>query len=257
LRRALAQNEFLLHYQPQVSLSTGRIIGVEALLRWQHPQLGLIAPGRFIGLAEETGLILPIGDWLLRQACGQACAWLHAGVPAVPVAVNLSAKQFSTAIVETVRRILDQTGLDPKLVELELTESLSMEDPENTVGILASLKEMGVGLAIDDFGTGYSNLSYLKRFPVDRLKLDQSFVRDLTSDPDDLAIARAVISMAHSLRLSVIAEGVETEGQLAILAQNGCDEVQGYFFSRPVDADACAKQLKEGKALAPDCLWGK
>ena len=249
LRRALKRDELVLHYQPQVSLTSGRIIGVEALLRWQHPELGLISPGRFIDLAEETGLILPIGEWVLRKACEQRCAWNRDGVPAVPVAVNLSARQFSTSIADTVREILDETGLEPRLLELELTESLSMEDPESTFGILSTLKDMGVGLAIDDFGTGYSNLNYLKRFPVDRLKLDRSFVQDITSDPDDLAIARAVIAMAHSLRLSIIAEGVETEGQLALLAQNGCDEVQGYLFSRPVDAAACAKYIKEGRCL--------
>jgi PAS domain S-box-containing protein/diguanylate cyclase (GGDEF)-like protein len=257
LRRALARDEFVLHYQPQVSLGTGKIIGVEALLRWQHPEFGLIAPGRFIGLAEETGLILPIGEWVLRRACEQIREWQRAGVPTVPVAVNLSARQFSSKITDTVREILQQTGLDPKLLELELTESLSMEDPENTFGILRALKDMGVGLAIDDFGTGYSNLNYLKRFPVDRIKLDQSFVRELTSDPDDLAISRAVIVMAHSLRLAVIAEGVETEGQLAVLAQNGCDEMQGYFFSRPVEADICAKHLKEGKSLNVGALLPK
>ena len=249
LRRALSRDEFMLFYQPQVSLTTGKIIGVEALLRWQHPEFGLIAPGRFIGLAEETGLILPIGEWVLRKACEQSCAWQRAGLPKIPVAVNLSSKQFSGRIADTVREILDTTGLPPRLLELELTESLSMEDPENTIEILRTLKAMGVGLAIDDFGTGYSNLNYLKRFPVNRLKLDQSFVHDLVSDPDDLAIARAVIAMAHSLRLTVIAEGAETEAQLALLAQNGCDEVQGYFFSRPVDADACAKILRDGKSL--------
>lgn len=249
LRHALKRDELVLHYQPQVSLSSGRIIGVEVLLRWRHPELGLISPGQFIELAEETGLILPIGEWVLRKACEQRCAWNSEGVPAVPLAVNLSARQFSTSVADTVRDILDATGLEPRLLELELTETLSMEDPENTFEILSTLKEMGVGLAIDDFGTGYSNLNYLKRFPVNRLKLDRSFVRDITSDPDDLAIARAVIAMAHSLRLSIIAEGVETDGQLSLLAQNGCDEVQGYLFSRPVDADTCAQYLREGRSL--------
>jgi PAS domain S-box-containing protein/diguanylate cyclase (GGDEF)-like protein len=249
LRRALERDEFLLHYQPQVDLTSGAIIGVEALVRWQHPELGLIAPGRFIGLAEETGLILPIGEWVLRQACAQSCAWQRAGLRALPVSVNLSARQFSDNIVETVRQILAETGLEPKLLELELTESASMEDPEKTFEILRRLKDMGVRLAIDDFGTGYSNLNYLKRFPVDKLKLDQSFVRDIISDPDDLAISRAVIAMAHSLRLTVIAEGVESAGQLALLADNGCDEMQGYFFSRPVDAAACQRLLRENASL--------
>ena len=250
LRHALERDEFLLHYQPQISLVSGTIIGVEALVRWQHPELGLIAPGRFIGLAEETGLILAIGEWVLRHACKQSCAWQREGLPAVPVSVNLSAHQFSENIVVTVGRILSETGLEPRLLELELTESASMEDPKKTFEILRQLKDMGVQLAIDDFGTGYSNLSYLKRFPVDKLKLDQSFVKDITTDPDDLSIARAVIAMAHGLRLTVIAEGVETPGQLALLMENGCDEMQGYFFSRPVAADACARMLREGKTLA-------
>ncbi|MCS0580748.1 EAL domain-containing protein [Massilia pinisoli] len=249
LRRALERDELVVYFQPQASLSTGRIIGFEALLRWQHPEQGLIPPGRFIALAEETGLILAIGERVLRRACEQCCAWQRAGLRAVPVSVNLSARQFSERVVETVGRILAETGLEPRLLELELTESASMEDPQKTVDILCELKAMGVRLAIDDFGTGYSNLNYLKRFPVDRLKLDQSFVRDLTSDPDDLAIARAVVAMGHGLRLEVIAEGVETEGQLALLAQNGCDEIQGYLFGRPAPADECARMLRDDKAL--------
>ena len=249
LRHALGRDEFVLHYQPQVSLSTGAIIGVEALVRWQHPELGLVAPGRFIALAEETGLILPIGEWVLRRACEQGCAWQREGLAPVPVSVNLSARQFSENIAATVARILAETGLAPHLLELELTESASMEDPQQSFAILRQLKDMGVRLAIDDFGTGYSNLSYLKRFPVDKLKLDQSFVRDITTDADDLAIARAVIAMAHGLRQTVIAEGVETAGQLALLAENGCDEMQGYFFSRPVDAAACARLMRERASL--------
>jgi len=254
LRRALERGELTVYYQPQASLSTGRIVGFEALLRWQHPEQGLIPPGRFIALAEETGLILAIGERVLRQACEQCRAWQREGLRAVPVSVNLSARQFSERVVDTVGRILAETGLEPRLLELELTESASMEDPQKTVDILCKLKEMGVRLAIDDFGTGYSNLNYLKRFPVDRLKLDQSFVRDLTSDPDDLAISRAVIAMGHGLRLDVIAEGVETEGQLALLAQNGCDEIQGYLFGRPAPADECVRMLREDKVLALDAL---
>jgi diguanylate cyclase (GGDEF)-like protein/PAS domain S-box-containing protein len=254
LRRALERDEFVLHYQPQVSLATGAIIGMEALVRWQHPELGLVAPGRFIGLAEETGLILPLGEWVLRRACEQSCEWQRDGLPAVPVSVNLSARQFSENIAATVARILAQTGLAPQLLELELTESASMEDPQRTFEVLRKLKDMGVQLAIDDFGTGYSNLNYLKRFPVDKLKLDQSFVKDITTDPDDLSIARAVIAMAHGLRLTVIAEGVETAEQLALLAENGCDEIQGYYFSRPVDAAACARMLAEGKVLPVESL---
>jgi PAS domain S-box-containing protein/diguanylate cyclase (GGDEF)-like protein len=254
LRRALERDELVVYYQPQASLATGQLIGFEALLRWQHPELGLIPPGRFIGLAEETGMVLPIGERVLRLACEQSMAWQREGLRAVPVSVNLSARQFSERIVDTVAKTLAETGLEPKLLELELTESASMEDPQKTVDILCKLKEMGVRLAIDDFGTGYSNLNYLKRFPVDRLKLDQSFVHDLTSDPDDLAIARAVIAMGHGLRLDVIAEGVETEGQLALLAQNGCDEVQGYLFGRPAAPADCTRMLREEKALALDQL---
>ena len=250
LRRALDRNEFMLHYQPQMDLTTGAVIGLEALIRWQHPELGLIAPGRFIGLAEETGLIVPIGEWVLRNACRQNKEWQNAGLSKVPVAVNLSAKQFAANITEMVQAVLVETQLDPAYLELELTESVSMEDPENTIEILRKLKNMGVRLSIDDFGTGYSNLNYLKRFSLDKLKLDQSFVRDLISDPDDLSISRAVIAMAHSLRLKVIAEGVETEGQLTILVQNGCDEMQGYLFSRPIDAAACAETLRTGKTLS-------
>jgi PAS domain S-box-containing protein/diguanylate cyclase (GGDEF)-like protein len=254
LRGAIERDELLLHYQPQVSLATGAIIGVEALVRWRHPELGMIAPSCFIGLAEETGLILPIGEWVLRRACEQSCAWQRAGLAAVPVSVNLSARQFSENIAATVARILAETGLAPGLLELELTESASMADPQKTYEILCQLKQMGVQLAIDDFGTGYSNLNYLKRFPVDKLKLDQSFVKDITTDCDDLSIARAVIAMAHGLRLTVIAEGVETAGQLALLAEHGCDEMQGYYFSRPVDAGCCAQLLGERKSLAPEQL---
>ena len=249
LRHALERGELRVHYQPQVDMRNGQIVGVEALLRWQHPELGIVPPASFIALAEETGLILPIGAWVLRHACQQLRSWRDAGLDMVPVAINLSAKQFSGQIVDTVKEVLEETGLAPHYLELELTESVSMNDPENTFRILAALKEMGVLLAIDDFGTGYSNLNYLKRFPVDKLKLDQSFVRELTSDPDDLAIARAVIAMAHSLRLRVIAEGVETDGQLAVLAQNGCDEMQGYLFSKPVPADEIAVMLRERRTL--------
>jgi PAS domain S-box-containing protein len=250
LRRALERDELVVYYQPQASLASGQIIGFEALLRWQHPELGLISPGRFIGLAEETGMVLPIGDRVLRLACEQSVAWQREGLRAVPISVNLSARQFTERVVDTVATTLAETGLEPHLLELELTESASMEDPQKSVDILCQLKDMGVRLAIDDFGTGYSNLNYLKRFPVDRLKLDQSFVRDLTSDPDDLAISRAVIAMGHGLRLDVIAEGVETEGQLAQLAQNGCDEVQGYLFGRPAPANECERMLREDKTLA-------
>ena len=249
LRRAIEREEFLLHYQPQADLKSGAIIGFEALVRWRHPERGMVPPGQFIGLAEETGLILPIGEWVMRRACQQSRAWQQAGLRAVPVSVNLSARQFSEHIPATVRRILDETGLAPHLLELELTESASMDDPEKSFEILRQLKDMGVRLAIDDFGTGYSNLNYLKRFPVDKLKLDQSFVRDIASDTNDLSIARAVIAMAHGLRLTVIAEGVETGAQLALLRENGCDELQGYYFSRPVPAEECERMLRDEARL--------
>jgi PAS domain S-box-containing protein/diguanylate cyclase (GGDEF)-like protein len=257
LRQALERNELFLQYQPQASLSTGRMVGFEALLRWRHPALGMVSPAHFIDIAEETGLIHPIGDWVLRQACLQLRDWRAQGLALVPIAVNLSAKQFSSRIVDRVRAVLEETGVDPSHLVLELTESVSMDDPESTFGILAALRSVGVQLAIDDFGTGYSNLNYLKRFPVQKLKLDQSFVRELVSSPHDLAISRAVIAMAHSLRLCVIAEGVETAGQLALLSANGCDEMQGYLFSRPLDPGAAAALLRDGASLDLEYLSRK
>nr|WP_314542888.1 EAL domain-containing protein [uncultured Massilia sp.] len=254
LRRALERDELELHYQPQVDMA-GRIVGAEALLRWRSRDRGLVSPAVFIGLAEESGLILSIGEWALRQACAQLRAWQLEGVDAVPVSVNLSMLQFSDRIVPTLRRILDDYGVDPGLLELELTESASMADASKSVELLVQLKAMGIRLAIDDFGTGYSNLNYLKRFPVDKLKLDQSFVRDILHDGDDLAIARAVIAMAHGLRLTVVAEGVENAGQLALLAQLGCDLIQGWHYSRAVPADEFACLLRAGPlagGAAPD-----
>ena len=247
LRRALERDELELHYQPQFGIDGSAIVSAEALLRWRHPERGLVPPNDFIPLAEETGLIVEIGDWVLHHACCQLESWRRAGLPVVPVAVNLSAHQFTERIVGTVRRVLDDCGLEPGLLELELTESASMADANKSVALLAQLKAMGIRLAIDDFGTGYSNLNYLKRFPVDRLKLDRSFVRDLETDPDDLAIARAVIAMAHGLRLSVVAEGVETRGQLALLADLGCDLVQGWLFSRAVPGEEFARMLAAGR----------
>jgi EAL domain-containing protein (putative c-di-GMP-specific phosphodiesterase class I) len=249
LRRALEREELELHYQPQVDIATGRIAGAEALLRWRHPDRGLVSPGVFIGLAEETGLILPIGDWVLSAACAQLRLWRDAGLPVVPVSVNLSAHQFDDRIVATVGRVLAECGIEPQLLELELTESASMADADKSCALLAQLKGMGCGLSIDDFGTGFSNLTYLKRFPVDKLKLDQSFVADLLNSPDDQAISRAVIAMAQGLRLTVVAEGVETAGQLALLAELGCDLMQGYYFSKPVPAAEFGRMLREGAAL--------
>jgi len=250
LRQALERNEFELHYQPQVSLRSGKVVGLEALLRWRHPQQGLIAPGQFIGYAEESGLIIPIGEWVLQQACIQNKAWQDAGLPAIPVAVNVSARQCAQDDLEaTVRRALHKSGLAARYLELELTESISMADPERSVPLMEAMKDIGVEISIDDFGTGYSNMSYLKRFPIDRLKLDISFVRDITTDPGSLAISDAIITMSHSLHLQVVAEGVETEGQLALLAARGCDIVQGYYFSKPLPAAELADLLREGKCL--------
>ncbi|MHB1292355.1 MAG: putative bifunctional diguanylate cyclase/phosphodiesterase [Sulfuricella sp.] len=252
LRRALEREEFLLYYQPQVDLASGRIIGMESLLRWQHPERGLVAPGEFIPLLEETGLIVPVGEWVLHTACRQGCAWQQLGFPPMRIAVNLSALQFRQPdLVGMVARILAETGLDPgsQELEFELTESLLMKNVEETSATLHRLHEMGVKLSIDDFGTGYSSLSYLKRFPLNSLKIDQSFVRDLSSNPDDAAIVSAIIALGHGLKLSVIAEGVETAGQLAYLREMKCDEMQGFLFSRPVPASEITQLLHEGKLL--------
>ena len=252
LRRALEREEFLLYYQPQVDLASGRIIGLEALLRWQRPEHGLVSPGEFIPLLEETGLIVPVGEWVLHTACRQGRIWQQAGLPPIRIAVNLSALQFRQPdLVGMVARILAETGFDPVTqgLELELTESLLMKNVGETVATLHRLHEMGVKLSIDDFGTGYSSLSYLKRFPLNSLKIDQSFVRDLSSNPDDAAIVSAIIALGHGLKLSVIAEGVETAGQLAYLRELKCDEMQGFLFSRPVPASEITQLLQEGKLL--------
>jgi diguanylate cyclase (GGDEF)-like protein/PAS domain S-box-containing protein len=250
LRSAIERNEFLLHYQPQVDLHTGRIFGMEALIRWKHPELGMVPPVRFIGLAEDTGLIVPIGKWVTRTACMQNKVWQEAGMGPLRVAVNFSPRQFyQEDMVQSVAAILEESGLDPKHLEIELTESLVMTDVDRATGIMRDLKALGVQLSIDDFGTGYSSLSYLKRFPIDVLKIDQSFVRDITIDPDDAAIVVSIISLAHSLRLKVIAEGVETYEQLAFLTDHGCDQMQGYYFSRPVPKEDFTHLLEVDKRL--------
>ena len=250
LRGAIEQNQFILHYQPQVDLASGSIVGMEALLRWQHPELGTVPPGRFIALAEETGLIVPIGAWVIETACRQNKAWQEAGFGGLRMSVNLSARQFAQPdLVASVAKVLTETGLNPNLFEIELTESLVMTDVERAIETLDSLHRLGVFLSIDDFGTGYSSLSYLKRFPIDILKIDQSFVRDISDDPDDAAIVVSIISLAHSLRMSVIAEGVETRGQLEYLQAHDCDQLQGYYFSRPVPAQAFEQLLRDGRCL--------
>jgi diguanylate cyclase (GGDEF)-like protein len=235
LREAIARNELMLLYQPQVDLRSGQITGVEALIRWQHPELGMVSPVTFIPLAEETGLIVPIGEWVLRTACRQNKAWQDAGTRPIIVSVNVSARQFKEGnLVERVARALRETGLEARYLELELTESLIMQNLQLAVATMRDLQAMGVWLSIDDFGTGYSSLSALKSFPIVRLKIDRSFVRDIPGDEDDKAITTAMISLGHKLNLKVVAEGVETDGQLAFLRDNECDEMQGYHFSRPV-----------------------
>ncbi|HYD81136.1 MAG TPA: EAL domain-containing protein [Paucimonas sp.] len=252
LRRAIEQEEFLLHYQPQVDLHTGRIVGMEALVRWQHPEFGLLGPERFIGMAEEMDLIGPIGEWVLRTACRQNQAWQAAGLGQLRLAVNLSARQFyQRDLAASIAAILGESGLAPHDLELELTESTMMEDVDRAIAILHDLKTIGIHLSIDDFGTGYSSLSYLKRFPIDILKIDQSFVRDITTDPDDAMIVTSIASLARSLRLEVVAEGVETAAQLAFLRKHGCDRMQGFHFSRPLPGDAFAQLVHENRCLPP------
>ncbi|MFA7405838.1 MAG: EAL domain-containing protein, partial [Pelobacteraceae bacterium] len=247
MRKGLERGEFFLVYQPQVDARTGRIFGMEALVRWQHPDIGLLPPDKFIGLAEENGLIIPLGEWVLRSACHQNKAWQEQGLPPVRVAVNLSARQFGQyRLDEVVAATLLETGLDPEWLELELTESSIMKDAEQSITLLKLFKDMGISLAIDDFGTGYSSLSYLKNLPISRLKIDRSFVQDITTNPDDAAIARIIIDIAHSLNLNVIAEGVETRAQMQFLSFNNCVEMQGYLFSRPVRAEEFAGLLKNG-----------
>ena len=247
LRRALERQEFALHYQPRVNLRTGDITGGEALIRWAHPTRGLVSPGQFIPVAEECGLILPIGQWVLHEACRQARAWVDAGLPPTTIAVNISAMEFrDDNFLEGVFAILRETGLNPKSLELELTESVLMKRAESAVAVLQALRARGVQLAIDDFGTGYSSLSYLSRFPIDALKIDQSFIRQITATPDETPIVTAVISMGQSLNLRVVAEGVETQEELAFLQAHQCDEAQGYYFSRPVLPKQFARLLETG-----------
>ncbi|MFD2271577.1 EAL domain-containing protein [Undibacterium arcticum] len=251
LRNAIEREEFVLHYQPQVDIRTGRIVGMEALIRWQHPTLGMVLPHRFIGLAEETGLIGVIGAWVLHTACAQTKSWERAGYGQLRVAVNLSARQFTKKdLVQSIANILAETGLAPHFLELELTESLLMNDVEAAIEILQGLRALHVQMSIDDFGTGYSSLAYLRRFPIDVLKIDRSFVRDMTLDSDDAVIVKSVISLAHNLKLRVVAEGVETQEQLMHLRILECDVMQGYFFSNPVPAETFGQILREGKCLA-------
>jgi diguanylate cyclase (GGDEF)-like protein/PAS domain S-box-containing protein len=249
LRLALDKQQFFLVYQPQVDITTGRITGLEALLRWEHPELGLVPPDKFIRIAEDSGLILPIGEWVLRTACSQARMWQDQGLPPVTIAVNVSVVQFrQDGFCELIRRVLDETGLAPRYLELELTESLLLANADLMLSVVQGLKAMGVTLAIDDFGTGYSSFSYLRQFRVTKLKIDRVFVRDVALNSDDAAITAAIISMAKSLHLKVIAEGVENEAQMSFLRGHQCDEIQGYYFSRPLAFDKVADKLRSNLA---------
>ena len=253
LRKALERNELQLHYQPQLEVESGRIIGVEALLRWQNEELGNVTPDRFIPMAEDSGLIIPIGEWVLRTACTQLKAWQDTGVPLARMAVNISVRQFMHhGFLLLVEQVLEETGLDPDSLELEITESLLMTDADGAITILSELKKLGVLLAIDDFGTGYSSLSYLKRFPIDRLKVDQTFVREITTNIEDAAITKAVIAMANTMDIRVIAEGVETEEQLRYLTEKRCHEIQGYYLSRPVPAHEISSFIDANNSLKKD-----
>jgi diguanylate cyclase (GGDEF)-like protein/PAS domain S-box-containing protein len=250
LKKALERDEFVLFYQPQIDLRSGKISGVEALIRWQHPERGLISPLQFISIAEESGLIIPIGAWVLNEACRQACVWQQAGLASIRIAVNISSHQFRQGgLVTMVKQALDDSGLSSSMLELELTESCIMQDIEATIITLVLLKELGVTLSVDDFGTGYSSMNYLKRFPLDTLKIDRSFVMDITTDPNDAAIITAIIALAGSLGLKTIAEGVETLEQLQFMRQHLCDEIQGFFISKPMPADEVERFLVPGITL--------
>jgi EAL domain-containing protein (putative c-di-GMP-specific phosphodiesterase class I) len=246
LRHALTAGEFILHYQPLIDAHSGRVVGAEALVRWQPPGKEMVPPGKFIPIAEETGLIVPLGEWVLRTACAQGRTWIDAGLPPLVMAVNLSVRQFQSAnLAEVIQRVLEETKLPAACLELELTESMFMEHAERSIETLKMLKAPGIQLAIDDFGTGYSSLTYLKRFPIDKLKIDQSFVHGLAHDANDREIAATIIAMARNLKLSVLAEGVESEQQLAFLRQHDCDYYQGFLFHRPVSAVELEAWLRE------------
>lgn len=246
MRRGLEQGEFVLHYQPKIDLTTQSIVGAEALVRWHHPQIGLVHPIEFIRLAEETGLILPLGEWVLAEACRQQVLWRQQGLPLLKIAVNMSARQFrQDDLSERTAAVFNRTGADPAHFILELTESMVMHDVDSTLASLRALKKLGLSLSLDDFGTGYSSLSYLRRFPIDELKIDRSFINDIHTNPDDAAIAGAIVAMARSLSLSVVAEGVENKEQADLLASLGCNQVQGYYYARPLTVAAFAERMME------------
>ncbi|HTE43166.1 MAG TPA: bifunctional diguanylate cyclase/phosphodiesterase, partial [Steroidobacteraceae bacterium] len=249
LHDALAKEQFELHYQPKVDAATGKVSSAEALIRWRHPERGMIEPENFIPLAEECGLIFPIGDWVLRTACRQARAWQVEGLTSLRVAVNVAAAQFRQGdLLQVIRNALDDAQLEPHFLEVELTESAVMTNPEESRSILEDLSRMGVLVSVDDFGTGYSSMSYLRRFPIDKLKIDRSFITDLMTHADDASIVRAIILLAHSLRLKVVAEGVETTEQLELLKSMGCDQYQGFHFSRPLTAAAFSELVQEQRS---------
>jgi len=255
LHFALKRQEFLLYFQPKIELNSGLIVGVEALIRWQHPELGLILPTQFVSIAEDCGLILPIGRWVLREACLQAQAWKQAGLPPITVSVNTSALEFhDTDFTKNISAILDETGLEPCYLELELTENVLMQDAEFANPVLQTLSDLGVKLAIDDFGIGYSSLSYLKQFPINTLKIDQSFVQKMIGNPSDASIVSAVINLGKTLNLRVIAEGVETAEQQDFLVAQECDEAQGYYLGRPMAAGSFAELLQNGMSPSSPCL---
>ncbi|MGG4450052.1 putative bifunctional diguanylate cyclase/phosphodiesterase [Brevibacillus porteri] len=256
LRKALERNEFRLHYQPQLDCKTNQVVGVEALLRWRHPEWGMVSPAEFIPLAEETGLIVPIGEWVLRTACQQNKAWAEAGYPSLRIAVNLSARQFQQEnLVGMIKQVLQETQMQPQFLELEITESAVMQNATRFIGILHELKNLGIWLSIDDFGTGYSSLSYLRDFPINRLKIDRSFVNDITEN-EDAVIAKSIIAMAHSLQMNVLAEGVENEVQLTFLREQQCDEMQGYYCSKPLPAEQLEEWMQQSGTTAL-AVWGK
>lgn len=246
LRRALERNEFVLHYQPKVDLTTGRITGLEALLRWQHAEFGLVAPGRFIPILEDNGLIVQVGEWVLSEVCRQLDVWSSDKLQALSVSLNLSGRQLQQKGLESsITRIVSETSADPRLLELEITESVLMQNPEHAARILRQVKDIGMRLSVDDFGTGYSSLSYLKSFPLDALKIDRSFIKDLVAGSGDTAIVQAIVALAKSLNLRTIAEGVEDVAQLALLKALGCNEYQGYYFSRPLPPDQLTNLRRE------------
>ena len=252
LRRTLGGRGLLFHYQPKISLRSGRIVGAEALIRWAHPEKGLIPPSKFIPLAEETGLIVDLGNWVLEESCRQIRSWLDAGLEMVPIAINLSARQFDLQLPKQLKAVTDRYGVPCELLKLEITESLLVRGPEKVISIMNELAALGFQLALDDFGTGYSSLAYLKKFPITTLKIDRSFVLGIPEDENDCAIARAIVTMGKQLRQEIVAEGVETKEQMAFLRDLGCDQLQGYLFSSPIAADAFEYMIKEKRCLLLD-----